>query len=106
MHNSSESYPNSIPVARFDTYEQYSGGVFGLWILPLILSTFGVVVIASMTGWTLSSPGLKQAVWFVIALGGFIVVTQIPLKFWYKYSLPLLILSLGMMALTVASPLL
>lgn len=105
MHDSSESYPNSIPVARFDTYEQYSGSVFGLWILPLILSTFGVVVIASMTGWTLSSPGLKQAVWFVIALGGFIVVTQIPLKFWYKYSLPLLILSFGMMALTVASPL-
>jgi len=76
-----------------------------LWILPLILSTFGVVVISSMTGWTLSSPGLKQAVWFVVALGGFIVVTQIPLNFWYKYSLLLLGFSLLLMLMTVFSPL-
>ena len=105
MQSSSESYPNPIPVARFDTYEPQSGSVFGLWILPLVLSTFGVVVISSMTGWTLSSPGLKQALWFVVALGGFVVVTQIPLRFWYRFSLPLLIVSLGLMVLTVASPL-
>ena len=94
-----------MPSARFYTPDAKSGSVFGLWILPLILSTFGVVVISSMTGWSLSSPGLKQAAWFVIALGGFVVVTQIPLRFWYRYSLILLIFSLGLMVLTIASPL-
>ncbi|MBP5212521.1 MAG: FtsW/RodA/SpoVE family cell cycle protein, partial [Pyramidobacter sp.] len=94
-----------MPAARFYTPDAKSGSVFGLWILPLILSTFGVVVISSMTGWSLSSPGLKQAAWFVIALGGFVVVTQIPLRFWYRYSLILLIFSFGLMLLTVFSPL-
>ncbi len=79
--------------------------MYGLWVLPLILSTCGVVAVASMTGWTISSPGMKQFIWFGIAFTGFTVVTRIPLKFWYRWSLVFLCLSLVLMILTVASPL-
>jgi cell division protein FtsW len=105
LQRSSENSLNSIATPRVYASDAGSGSVFGLWILPLILSTFGVVVISTMTGWSLSSPGLKQAIWFVVALGAFIVVTQIPLRFWYRYSPFLLIMSLGLMVLTIASPL-
>lgn len=91
--------------ARFDVGEHRAGSAFGLWILPLILTTFGVVVITSMTGWDRSSPGMKQAVWFVIAAAGFVTVTQIPLRLWNKYSLPLLCAAFALLVLTVASPL-
>ena len=108
MQHWSEDYHPS-QTASFNLYEYEdepsNSSVFGLWIIPLILSTFGVVIISSMTGWSLSSPGLKQAVWFLISMMGFIVTTQIPLRVWYKYSLLLLLFSLGLMLLTVFSPL-
>lgn len=105
MRRSSGNSPEGISIARFEVREDRAGSAFGLWILPLILTTFGVVVIASMTGWNTSSPGMKQAVWFVIALAGFLVVTQIPLKFWRKFSLALLVISFVFLILTIASPL-
>ncbi len=106
MRHLSESCAQTLPAARFCSYDTPRvGSVFGLWILPLILSTFGVVVIASMRGWSLASPAAKQAVWYVVALCGFIVVTQIPLKFWYRWSSPFLFIAFVLMILTIASPL-
>jgi cell division protein FtsW len=89
----------------YDDEPAGSVSVFGLWIIPLLLSVFGVVLILSMTGWNLASQGAKQAFWFIISMLGFLVMTQIPLRFWYRCCFPLLILSLGFMALTVFSPL-
>lgn len=103
MPRSSDSYPRKIDTSSF--YSRDEDSVFWLWIIPLILSAFGVVVISSMMGWSLTSLGMKQALWLVVSLAGFIVVTQIPLKVWYRLSLPLLLVSLGFMLLTVYSPL-
>ncbi len=105
LPNSSERYSNQIRGARFYNRDAGSGSVFGLWIVPLILSTLGVVVVSSMTGWDLSSPGLKQALWLMVALTGFIVVTQVPLSFWSKHSVFLLAVAFGLLAMTVFSPL-
>ena len=88
------------------TYDQgMPGSVWGLWTIPLVLSTFGVVIISSMTGWKQDSVGVKQAVWFMVSLAGFLVMTQIPLKFWYRYCWILLVAALLFMIMTVLSPL-
>ncbi len=122
MPHLSENYPREFDDARRNTYFSYdhrecsnsyvskfyscdAGSVFWLWSIPLILSAFGVVAISSMMGWSLGSVGMKQALWLVISLCGFIVVTQIPLKVWFRCSMPLLILSFVFMLLTVYSPL-
>lgn len=103
--NSRDESQLELEEAVYFIDEPDSGGVFILWIIPMILTVFGIVVIASMTGWNLNSPGMKQAIWFVISLGAFVVMTQIPLRFWYKYSFVFLIVALGLIALTVFSPL-
>lgn len=91
---------------RSRTYDPEAGEkVWGLWTIPLVLSTFGVVLISSMMGWTKESIGLKQASWFVISLAAFLVMTQIPLKFWYRYCFILVAAAFGFMLLTVISPL-
>lgn len=105
LPNLSERYSSRIKTFQLHNRDSGSGNVFGLWIVPLILSTLGVVVVSSMTGWELSSLGLKQALWLMVALIGFLVVTQIPLNFWYRYSIFLLAIALGLLAMTVFSPL-
>ena len=98
MPRSSAAFPDAPfqPEARAS-----GGGVFALWIVPLILSTFSVVIISSMTGWNLSSPGFKQAVWLLVALAAFLFVTQISLKFWFRSSRYRFFLALLLMALTI-----
>ena len=106
MPHLSDNCREQIAMPRADDDEPAgSVSVFGLWIIPLLLSVFGVVLILSMTGWNLASQGAKQAFWFVVSMPGFLLMTQIPLRFWRRRCFLLLILSLGFMALTVFSPL-
>lgn len=70
-----------------------------IWVIPLILSGIGILMITSTTSPTsflyTGTPfqmGIKQAKWLAIAFAAMFVVYSIPLKFWYKYSAPLLIL--------------
>lgn len=70
-----------------------------IWVIPLILSGIGILMITSTTSPTsflyTGTPfqmGIKQAKWLFIAFTAMFVVYSIPLRFWYKYSAPLLII--------------
>ncbi len=71
-----------------------------IWVIPLILSGIGILMITSTTSpnsFTLTGTpfqmGIKQAQWLLIALTGMFVVFAIPLRFWFKLSAPILILT-------------
>lgn len=59
-----------------------------LWIIPLMLSAIGIVVILSLTSVRLNdgtlsfSLGKKQAQWMIIAWIGMIITSATPLSFW------------------------
>lgn len=64
-----------------------------LWIIPIILSGIGILMITSTTSPTsfeyTGTPfrmGIKQGSWFLIAIFCTIVVYAVPVKIWYKYS--------------------
>lgn len=63
-----------------------------LWIIPLMLSALGVVVILSLTSIRLNDGtlsfalGKKQAYWMIISWIGMIVISAIPLSFWRNRS--------------------
>lgn len=71
-----------------------------LWVLPLLLSCWGVVVILSMTGWQVHSPAFKQAIWLGIALVVFILVLCTSFDRWIKARGWLFIGCLGLLLLT------
>ena len=69
-----------------------------IWVIPLILSGVGILMITSTTSpnsftqtGTPFQMGIKQAQWLLIALSGMFVVFAIPIRFWFKMSAPLLI---------------
>ena len=71
-----------------------------LWVIPLVLSGIGILMITSTTSPTSfiadGNPfqqGKKQCVWLLIALTGMVTMYLIPLKFWYKNSGRLLIIA-------------
>ncbi len=71
-----------------------------IWVIPLILSGIGILMITSTTSpnsftqtGTPFQMGLKQAQWLLIALSVMFVVFAVPLRFWYKTSSFLLILT-------------
>ena len=79
-----------------------------LWIIPLVLSIFGILMIFSVTSHTsleeLGSPfalGLIQVRWLFIALGGMVMIYMIPLSFWEKYSGVIWVVSLVILILTL-----
>ncbi len=76
-----------------------------LWIIPFIISIFGIVAIASMTGWTISSPAFKQVLWLLLSLFVFVAVSQVPIAFWTQFSAVLCVLALVLAAMTLWSPL-
>lgn len=55
-----------------------------LFLVPFVLSCWGVVVILSMTGWHAHSPALKQAVWFGLSVVTFGLVVLVPYRFWFR----------------------
>ena len=71
-----------------------------IWVIPLILSGIGILMITSTTSpnsfthtGTPFEMGIKQAQWLLIAITGMFVVFAVPLRFWYKLSAPILILT-------------
>lgn len=71
-----------------------------LWVIPLILSGIGVLMITSTTSpnsfiytGTPFQMGIKQLQWLFIALFGMFVMYSVPLKVWNRLSGPLLILT-------------
>ena len=70
-----------------------------IWVVPLILSGIGILMITSTTSPTsfiyTGTPfqmGIKQLRWLGIALCGMFFVYSVPIRIWYKYSSLLLIL--------------
>lgn len=70
-----------------------------LWIIPLMLSSLGVVVILSLTSVRLTdgtlsfTMGRRQAQWLVVAWTAMALTTAVPLRFWRDRSGSALILS-------------
>jgi len=69
-----------------------------IWIIPLILSGIGILMITSTTSpnsfmytGTPFQMGLKQLQWLFIAIFAMFVIYSVPLRFWYKLSAPILI---------------
>ncbi len=63
-----------------------------LWVIPLILSALGVIVILSLTSVRLGDGSLsfilgkKQTQWLAVALGAMLIVSAVPLRFWLDHS--------------------
>lgn len=64
-----------------------------LWVIPLVLSGIGILMITSTTSpisfeytGTPFLIGIKQLKWLGIAMCGMLIMSAIPLKFWYKLS--------------------
>ena len=64
-----------------------------IWVIPLILSGIGILMITSTTSPTsflyTGTPfqmGMKQLRWLVLAMCGMLFVYSIPLRLWYKAS--------------------
>ncbi len=70
-----------------------------IWVIPLILSGIGILMITSTTSPTsflyTGTPfqmGIKQLQWLGIAMLGMFFVYSVPVRIWYRFSGPLLIL--------------
>lgn len=71
-----------------------------IWVIPLILSGIGILMITSTTSpnsfiltGTPFQMGIKQAQWLLIAITVMFIIFAIPLRFWYKLSGFVLILT-------------
>ena len=71
-----------------------------LWVIPLVLSGIGILMITSTTSpnsflstGTPFQMGMKQFQWLVIAITGMVTIYLIPLNFWYKHSGKLLVIT-------------
>lgn len=79
-----------------------------LWLIPLILSLIGVVMIFSLTspesisnGGLHSSLGIKQLQWLVIGLAAMLVMYLIPFILWQRISGFLWVIAVGITAITL-----
>lgn len=79
-----------------------------LWLIPLILSLIGVVMIFSLTSpesisnrGLHSSLGIKQLQWLVIGLAAMLVMYLIPFILWQRISGFLWIIAVGITAITL-----
>jgi cell division protein FtsW len=71
-----------------------------IWIIPLILSGIGILMITSTTSpnsfiytGTPFQMGIKQLQWLFIAIFAMFVVYSVPLRIWYRLSAPILIMA-------------
>lgn len=71
-----------------------------IWIIPLILSGIGILMITSTTSpnsfiytGTPFQMGIKQLQWLFIAIIAMFVVYSVPLRIWYRLSAPILIMA-------------
>ncbi len=94
-------------------YRQESEGVHVrvdplLWMIPLVLVAFGIMMIFSLTAQVsleeLGSPfalGLRQVQWFCIAIGAMVMVYVIPISFWRRSSGIIWLFALLLLVLTL-----
>lgn len=75
-----------------------------IWVIPLILSGIGILMITSTTSPTsfmyTGTPfqmGIKQLRWLGIAMCGMLFVYSVPLRIWYKLS-PVLLIGMWLMS--------
>lgn len=80
-----------------------------LWIIPLLLTIFGILMIFSLTSHTSleehGTPfalGMRQAEWLLAGLCAMVAMFMIPVSFWEKHSGKLWLFSLFLLALTLA----
>lgn len=71
-----------------------------LWVIPLVLSGVGILMITSTTSpasfkytGTPFLVGMRQLKWLGIAMTMMLVMSAIPIKFWYKLSMPIFLLT-------------
>ena len=79
-----------------------------LWIIPLVLTAFGIMMIFSLTSQTsleeFGTPfmiGFRQVEWFLIGIGGMIIAYMLPPVFWRRSSGFLWIFTLFLLLLTL-----
>lgn len=79
-----------------------------LWMIPLVLVAFGIMMIFSLTAQVsleeLGSPfalGLRQVQWFCIAIGAMVMVYIIPISFWRRSSGIIWLFALLLLVLTL-----
>ena len=79
-----------------------------LWVIPLVLTAFGIMMIFSLTSQTsleeFGTPfaiGFRQVEWFLIGIGGMIVAYMLPPGFWRRSSGFLWIFTLLLLLLTL-----
>ncbi len=79
-----------------------------LWLIPLILSLIGVVMIFSLTspesisnGGLHSSLGIRQLQWLVIGLAAMLVMYLIPVVLWQRISGFLWVIAVGITSITL-----
>jgi len=79
-----------------------------LWIIPLVLNAFGVLMIFSLTSHTaleeFGSPfvlGMRQVQWMGFSLTAMLLVYLVPLSVWSKHSGSLWLLSIFLVVLTL-----
>ncbi len=79
-----------------------------LWLIPLILSLIGVVMIFSLTspesisnGGLHSSLGIRQLQWLVIGLAAMLVMYLIPVILWQRISGFLWVIAVGITSITL-----
>lgn len=67
-----------------------------LWVIPLVLSGIGILMITSTTSPTSfqfsGTPflvGMRQLKWLGVAMVGMLIISAIPLKFWFRFSVPI-----------------
>lgn len=79
-----------------------------LWIIPLVLTVFGIMMIFSLTSQTsleeYGTPfavGFRQVQWFLFGMGGMIIAYMLPPIFWQKSSGVLWLFTLVLLWLTL-----
>ncbi|MDI9370641.1 MAG: FtsW/RodA/SpoVE family cell cycle protein, partial [Synergistota bacterium] len=79
-----------------------------LWIIPLVLNAFGILMIFSLTSHTaleeFGSPfalGMRQVQWLLLSILSMIAVYLIPISKWREYSGVLWVVSLVLLVLTL-----
>ncbi|EEX48056.1 FtsW/RodA/SpoVE family cell cycle protein [Jonquetella anthropi] len=73
-----------------------------IWLIPMLLSFCGLVVIAAMTGWSGHSPAFKQLLWLSVSFICFLAVMSIPLTVWTRVAWGAFAASFLFLGLTLA----
>lgn len=95
-------------VAEEGMPERGNGSTFFLWLIPLLLSALGIVMITSVTTnlsvsrWDVPFVyGIRQIKWLLLGLASMVACYCIPIRIWKRLSGILWIFAVGMMIMTL-----